>query len=144
MKKIIILLVAIILLGVLVVVYIPFTPEKPIVGANRDSHGCIASAGYTYSIVRGACIRLWEQGIALTPTVQIGSPVLVAYVVPGEDGNRTEVFLPNFDQGLVLNRVESVPVPTWAAPGGWKLTYDPDGGWNLLQDGQRLYTTQAQ
>lgn len=144
MKKIILLLVAFVLLGVLVVVYIPFTPAETAVGSDRDSHGCIASAGYTYSVVRGGCIRVWEQGIALTPTVQIGSPVLAAYVVQSEDGAQAEVFLPNFDQGLVLTRVENAEVPTWTAPGNWVLTYDPDEGWNLLQDGQRLYTTQAE
>ena len=144
MKKIILLLVALILLGVLVVVYIPFTPAEPVVGADRDAHGCIASAGYTYSVVRGDCIRLWEQGIALTPTVQIGSPALAAYVVQSDDGTQAEVFLPDFNQGLILNRVEAADTPTWAAPGGWELTYDPDEGWNLLQDGQRLYTTQAE
>ena len=144
MKKIILLLVALILLGVLVVVYIPFTPAEPVVGADRDAHGCIASAGYTYSVVRGDCIRLWEQGIALTPTVQIGSPALAAYVVHSDDGTQAEVFLPDFNQGLILNRVEAADTPTWAAPGGWELTYDPDEGWNLLQDGQRLYTTQAE
>lgn len=144
MKKIILLVVALILLGVLVVVYIPFTPAQRTVGGDRDSHGCIASAGYTYSVVRGDCIRLWEQGVALTPVVQIGSPALVAYVVQGEDGNRTEVFLPNFNGGLILNRVEAADTPTWVAPDGWELTYDPDGGWNLLQNGQRLYTSQAE
>lgn len=144
MKKIILLVVALVLLIVLVVVYIPFTPAEPTVGSDRDSHGCIASAGFTYSVVKGSCVRLWEQGVALTPTVQIGSPVLAAYVVQGEDGSQAEVFLPNFEQGLVLNRVEDAQVPTWTAPGNWMLTYDPDEGWNLLQDGQCLYTTQAE
>lgn len=144
MKKIILLSVALILLGVLVVVYIPFTPAAPQVGADRDTHGCIASAGYTYSVVRRACIRLWEAGTALTPTVQLETPVLVAYVVQSEDGTQAEVFLPNFEQSLVLNRVEDAPIPTWTANGVWTLTYDPDQGWKLAANAEVLYTAQAQ
>ena len=81
MKKLILLIAALILLGVLIVVYIPFTPAAPQTGADKDAHGCIASAGYTYSVVRNDCIRLWEEGTALSPVVQIENPVLVAYVV---------------------------------------------------------------
>jgi len=31
------------------------------VGADRDSHGCIGSAGYTWSEELGQCIRPWEH-----------------------------------------------------------------------------------
>ena len=76
MKKLLLFIAALILLGVLVVVYLPFTPSAaPQVGADKDAHGCIGSAGYTYSVVRKDCIRLWEEGTALTPVVQIENPV---------------------------------------------------------------------
>ena len=146
MKKLILLLVALVLLVVLVLVYIPFTPSQtmgPKVGADRDRHNCIASAGYTYSTVRGECIRLWESGTALLPVIQIEEPVLAAYVVQDENGKETEVFLPGVEQGLVMNRVEAADIPTWTAD-GWTLTYDPDQGWKLLQDGVEVYTSKAQ
>ena len=144
MKKLLIALLAFILLGVLVVVYIPFTPAKPMVGADRDSHGCISSAGYTYSVVRNTCIRVWEVGTALAPVVQLEEPVLVAYVVQGEEGRRAEVFLPGFKQGLVMTRTENVEESTWTTPEGWTLTYDPDHGWKLAQGGELLYASKAQ
>ena len=31
------------------------------VGADRDEHGCIGSAGYTWSEEYGQCVRPWEQ-----------------------------------------------------------------------------------
>ena len=34
-----------------------------LVGADRDEHGCIGSAGYTWSEVRKDCIRLFEDGL---------------------------------------------------------------------------------
>lgn len=35
--------------------------KTAIVGDDRDGHGCIASAGYTWSEVQKDCIRLWEK-----------------------------------------------------------------------------------
>lgn len=34
---------------------------QQIVGGDKDEHGCIGSAGYTWCEVKGACIRLWEE-----------------------------------------------------------------------------------
>ena len=34
-----------------------------LVGSDRDEHGCIGSAGYTWSYALHDCIRLWEAGI---------------------------------------------------------------------------------
>lgn len=33
----------------------------PIVGGDRDSHGCIGSAGYTWSTSTNNCVRSWEK-----------------------------------------------------------------------------------
>jgi hypothetical protein len=33
---------------------------QPPVGADRDAHGCIASAGYTWCAREAACVRPWE------------------------------------------------------------------------------------
>lgn len=35
---------------------------SPLVGGNRDEHGCIGSAGYTWSYALHDCVRLWEAG----------------------------------------------------------------------------------
>jgi hypothetical protein len=34
---------------------------KPIVGNDRDSHGCIGSAGYSWCEEKQKCIRPWEE-----------------------------------------------------------------------------------
>lgn len=145
MKKLILSVIALILLGVLVVVYLPITPNEPApkVGADKDVHGCIASAGYTYSVVRGGCIRVWEAGTALVPVVPMGDPVLNAYAVQSENGTQVEVFLPGVEQGVLLSRDENVDLPMWQGQ-GWTLTYDPDQGWKLSQYGQLVYASKAQ
>jgi Domain of unknown function (DUF4377) len=35
------------------------TPTPPIVGGDRDTHGCIGSAGYVWNSQIGQCIRPW-------------------------------------------------------------------------------------
>ena len=37
-------------------------PLNRLVGSDRDDHGCISSAGYTYSYALHDCVRLWEAG----------------------------------------------------------------------------------
>ncbi len=36
-------------------------PQSPIVGGDRDEHGCIGSAGYVWCEVQQDCIRLFEK-----------------------------------------------------------------------------------
>ena len=43
------------------------TQEVPVVGGDRDEHGCIGSAGYTWSVLRGECIQVFEVGTRLNP-----------------------------------------------------------------------------
>jgi len=37
----------------------PVVPPKPI-GGQRDEHGCLGPAGYSWDAEIGACIRTWE------------------------------------------------------------------------------------
>jgi hypothetical protein len=36
-------------------------PEEPIVGGDRDEHGCIGSAGYSWCEPKQKCLRVWEE-----------------------------------------------------------------------------------
>lgn len=35
-------------------------PAPPVVGGDRDAHGCIGSAGYQWCTRAQACVRSWE------------------------------------------------------------------------------------
>ena len=37
------------------------TPSTPLVGGDKDAHGCIGSAGYTWCASSKKCIRSWEE-----------------------------------------------------------------------------------
>lgn len=35
--------------------------KEPIVGGDKDEHGCIGSAGYSWCEVKQKCLRIWEE-----------------------------------------------------------------------------------
>ena len=35
--------------------------NQPIVGGDRDAHGCIGSAGYSWCEAKNKCLRIWEE-----------------------------------------------------------------------------------
>lgn len=46
--------------------------SSSLVGGDRDVHGCIASAGYTWSEALSACIRPWELYSVDVETIDTG------------------------------------------------------------------------
>lgn len=66
------------------------------VGDDKDEHGCITSAGYTWSEVQKDCIRLWEKGVRMEGT---------------DDGNKTLflVFSPDSTQVELFFSGQNVP-----------------------------------
>ena len=46
--------------------------KEAVVGSDKDEHGCIASAGYTWSEVQKDCIRLWEKGVRMNAVDDAG------------------------------------------------------------------------
>ena len=73
---------------------------QPKTGADRDSHGCIASAGYTYSELKKECIRTFEQKIQLKEIATKGS--YNATVLFNKDQSKAEIFLKEEKQGVIL------------------------------------------
>jgi hypothetical protein len=56
------------------------------IGGDRDEHGCLTGAGYTWCEVRGKCLRVWEEpcsGPSAIDTfekcVAVGYPVMESY-----------------------------------------------------------------
>jgi hypothetical protein len=44
------------------------TPAAPVVGGDKDAHGCIGSAGYSWCEAKQKCLREWEEPCAAAPT----------------------------------------------------------------------------
>lgn len=48
-----------------------FTNNSPVVGGDKDVHGCIGSAGYTWCEAKQKCIRSWEEPCSPTQSTKI-------------------------------------------------------------------------
>ena len=105
-----------------------------IVGSDADSHGCTASAGYTWSVVKNNCIRLWEVGIQLNPINNKKPYTSVATVIINDDKTTVELFIigetgsilldKNAEQGFAGNR--------------YSLTQE-NNRWLLKKDNKAIY-----
>jgi hypothetical protein len=71
--------------------------KVPMVGGDRDSHGCIGSAGYQWSVLKNECIRIFEAGIGLDPKVTTFPKTSGLFIVfkSAADDAKVEIFMPN-------------------------------------------------
>ena len=77
-----------------------------LIGGNKDEHGCLTAAGYTWSELRRDCIRIFEDGVRVDdPSLQ---PSLTSYAVFAADSSRVEVFRPSPFRNEILDRKGSV------------------------------------
>lgn len=60
-----------ILLLVLGIIFIVGCAEKPI-GGERDEHGCLSTAGYTWCESKQKCLRTWEEECPSPPPKETG------------------------------------------------------------------------
>lgn len=68
----------------------------PSVGADKDDHGCMASAGQTWSELKQDCIQIFNQGFRQNPTEsKKGEAVISAFVLASDDQSKVELFLPD-------------------------------------------------
>jgi len=89
-----------------------------IVGADKDVHGCIGSAGYTWSVVKDSCIRPFETGarfISYDAGTGVEDSAKAAFVVLSKDQLKAEAFFGATDKPVVMDAVnvmegETMPV----------------------------------
>lgn len=81
----------------------PETEKPEIVGADIDEYGCIGSAGYNWSAVKGECVRLFDIGTGLQNVSEPESSV-IAFIIEDDKGDVIELFAVGVAQGLLLNR----------------------------------------
>lgn len=60
-------------------------PEILLTGGDRDVHGCIGSAGYTWSELRAECVRIFEVGIPLENMQDLNSTSVAYLILNGSD-----------------------------------------------------------
>ena len=79
--------------------------QEELEGADRDEHGCITSAGFSWSELQQTCVQLWEAGVRLDPIeVKEGDAVFSAFVLFNKDESKAEVVLPNKEGSVILDK----------------------------------------
>jgi len=73
-----------------------------VVGGDSGTHGCKASAGYTWSILKKECIRIFENSTKLSHAEDGKTYTTVAYVI--FDGDKAELFLDTQKESIILER----------------------------------------
>lgn len=111
--------------------------ETHLVGNDSDEHGCKASAGYTWSVVKNDCIRIWETGIQLTPVEKQDGHVSNASVIFSDDKTKAELFIAN-EKGSLLLTPEDASNSLYK--GGVYTLSQTGKGWQLKKSGQLIYT----
>jgi hypothetical protein len=110
-------------------------PASPTAGGDKDAHGCLASAGYTWSPLRAACIRIFETGVAFAPSDDNPDQTLQAFVVMPLPANtppqEAELYLPGQSAPMPLQAVrvpegETQPVVLQNKAAGVEIEYVRD------------------
>jgi len=107
------------------------------VGNDKDKHGCIGSAGYTYSQVKNDCVKLFDQKIKLTEVNPKGTSTSFTPVIFSSNKKKAEVFLPNQESGsIILYRVGKGKI--WKK-GNYILVPYKKYGYQLKKDNVVIY-----
>lgn len=79
--------------------------QEELVGTDRDEHGCISSAGFSWSELQQTCVQLWEAGVRLDPIeVKEGDAVISAFVLFNKDESKAEIVLPKKEGSVILDK----------------------------------------
>jgi hypothetical protein len=121
----------------------------PIAGQERDAQGCIPTAGYVWSPVRNACVKVFEAGLAFDPTPYNPDQTLHAFVVTAPANSNkvkaAELYWPGEAAPWPLDVVHIGegnirPLVLASQPRKVKIYRTSEGAYLLERDGKVLYT----
>ncbi|UKB82247.1 hypothetical protein LF887_14665 [Chryseobacterium sp. MEBOG06] len=115
-----------------------FAQKAQVVGGDRDAHGCIGSAGYTYSQIKKDCVRVFEQKIKLTEVAPKGSSTSMAAVIFSKDKNKAEVFVKDTGAGSIILTRAGGKAKAWKN-GDYILVPYKKNGYQLKKDNVVIY-----
>lgn len=79
----------------------------PPIGGAKDKHGCLVSAGYTWSKIKEDCIRPWEGTITMNITDTSTNFETAAFVLLDSIKQQAELFIKEEDESILLNGVSA-------------------------------------
>lgn len=108
--------------------------DTSLLGNEKDSKGCLAAAGYSWSQLKDSCIRPWENSIALSVIDSAATFETAAYVIMDEATHRAEIFLKEENQSILLDSI----APLGYANAEYQLK-QVDHCWSLIHARQKIY-----
>ncbi|WP_185289758.1 hypothetical protein [Chryseobacterium lactis] len=112
-----------------------FAQKIPVLGGDKDAHGCIGSAGYTYSQIRKDCVRTFEEKIKLKEVASKGD--YIAAVIFSKDMKKAEVFVKDAEGGSVI-LTRAGKAKAWKKD-GYVLVPFKKNGYQLKKDNVVIY-----
>ena len=119
-----------------------------IAGSDRDAHGCIGSAGYVWSPLTGACVRVFEAGLPFEPTAmnpeQNYRVYLITSMAPNGKLKAAELYWPNESTPWTMDVIKKTggdvrPLVLQNKEHKVKIYRNEDSAYLLEQDGKVLY-----
>ncbi|WP_435354900.1 hypothetical protein [Emticicia sp. SJ17W-69] len=104
------------------------------VGNDADAHGCKASAGYTWSVIKNTCIRLWEVGVQLSPIDNKEPYTSITTAIINDDKTKVELFIVGETSSILLDKnTEQV-----FSGSGYSMIQE-NNKWLLKKDNRAIY-----
>lgn len=125
------------------------TITSPMVGNDRDEHGCIGSAGYSWCEEKQKCLRTWEEPCeVVSPTITVDETESLKTIIKqllieehGESANNLTVTVSKIQGDFARGGAsETGGGAMWLAKkvnNSWQLVFDGNG----VPDCNQLETT---
>lgn len=110
--------------------------DTTMAGADKDEHGCLGSAGFTWSVIKNNCIRVWETGIQLQQIDKTEEQTSVAAIIIAKDEKQIELFIADETKSILLDKQENTS--TYSA-NDYLLTKNKKG-WILSKNKKEIYS----
>lgn len=105
-----------------------------IVGGDRDEHGCIGSAGYSWCEPKQKCLRIWEEACYASPAQEVRYILAEKYDKPAAD---VTIRVTKQTDTHMAGSVSFSTQGRLPAPGesGAFLAVKEGNAWNVIYDG---------
>lgn len=78
--------------------------EEMMVGGQQDVHGCLPSAGQTYSHIKQQCVQVFD--VAEIKIADPANKTLAVYGILSEDKQQVEIFAADLPENTILQAVK--------------------------------------
>lgn len=82
----------------------PNVAEEPMIGGQQDAHGCLPSAGQSYSYLKQQCVQVFN--VADIKLADPDNDTLAVYGILSDDKQQVEVFASGLPENTILQAVK--------------------------------------